>query len=203
MIVLSGKLATWVGHRSPTGEVRMDQLASSVRGLVEAIEAYRRAVAEVLGLGASEINALVDLWFHGPCIPRTLADRLGLTSAGVTSLVDRLEASGLAVRCKHPTDRRSMLIELTETGATTLRAIVGIVDGHIASAAGDTKPEYMRELDRLLKQIEALLRASTADHASLAADLGHSAIARPLSHDGLDGSRTADLPRSTRPLSTE
>lgn len=38
MIVLSGKLATWVGHRSPTGEVRVDQLASSVRGVVEAIE---------------------------------------------------------------------------------------------------------------------------------------------------------------------
>jgi len=187
MIVLSDKLVTRVGHPSWTAEVRVDPLVSSVRGVVEAIEAYRRVVAEVLGLGASEMNALVDLWFNGPCTPRTLVDRLGLTSAGVTALVDRLEATGLAARGGHPTDRRSVIVELTDTGATTLRAVVGIADSHIASAAGGTKPEYIRELDRLLKQIAAALRAGTADRASLTAGLKHAATVRPPSHNDLDG----------------
>jgi DNA-binding MarR family transcriptional regulator len=41
---------------------------------------------------------------------------LQITVGAASKLVDRLERAGLAVRSAHPSDRRSMLIALTEAG---------------------------------------------------------------------------------------
>lgn len=46
--------------------------------------------------------------------PRRLADHLGITTAAVTVLVDRLVASGHLERVPHPRDRRSVLLVPTE-----------------------------------------------------------------------------------------
>jgi DNA-binding MarR family transcriptional regulator len=53
---------------------------------------------------------------HGGRGPSNLADPLGTDTAGMTRLVDRLEAKGLVARHSSPTDRRSVLIELTPAG---------------------------------------------------------------------------------------
>lgn len=46
--------------------------------------------------------------------PRRLADHLGISTAAVTVLVDRLVASGHLERTPHPRDRRSVLLVPTE-----------------------------------------------------------------------------------------
>lgn len=48
--------------------------------------------------------------------PNEIADRLILSRASVTSLVDSLESRKYVRRLPHPTDRRMLLIELTEDG---------------------------------------------------------------------------------------
>jgi DNA-binding MarR family transcriptional regulator len=52
----------------------------------------------------------------GACSPGHLADPLGTDTAGMTRLVDRLEAKGLLARQTSPTDRRAVLIQLTPSG---------------------------------------------------------------------------------------
>jgi DNA-binding MarR family transcriptional regulator len=51
-----------------------------------------------------------------------LAAQTGLSTSGITRIVDRLEASGLVRRTPCPGDRRSWLAELTETGYERLEA---------------------------------------------------------------------------------
>ncbi len=48
--------------------------------------------------------------------PREIARFLGLDPSAVTRLLDRLEAKGLLVRRRHPTDRRSVTLVLTAKG---------------------------------------------------------------------------------------
>jgi DNA-binding MarR family transcriptional regulator len=67
-------------------------------------------IAEALGLHVTDLRAL---WLLGEA-PRTageLADELGLTSAAVTALVDRLERNGYAARQRSNTDRRKVTIQ--------------------------------------------------------------------------------------------
>ena len=51
-----------------------------------------------------------------PLPPNQIAERLILSRASVTSLLDSLERRGYVRRLPHATDRRMLLIELTDTG---------------------------------------------------------------------------------------
>jgi hypothetical protein len=44
-----------------------------------------------------------------------LADRIGLTTGSVTSMLDRLEKTGCVTRSPHPSDRRKVIVRATET----------------------------------------------------------------------------------------
>jgi DNA-binding MarR family transcriptional regulator len=45
-----------------------------------------------------------------------MGDRLQVHPTSVTSIIDRLEASGHVVRRRHPTDGRTTLAEITSSG---------------------------------------------------------------------------------------
>ena len=68
------------------------------------------------GLGRGEVGALSALRISGRPIgfPRPASAKgLMLSSAGVTSRIDRLERRGLVRRLADPDDRRGVIIELT------------------------------------------------------------------------------------------
>lgn len=95
-----------------------DQAVRSLRMLILAGERYRQVLAEAIGLGTTESQALSYLEVHGESGQSELARDLGLTSSALTALVDRLERSGVAERFPHPQDRRRSMIRVTEHGAT-------------------------------------------------------------------------------------
>lgn len=53
---------------------------------------------------------------------KDLASRLGISTASVSALVDRLSNSGYLRRVPHPDDRRSVAIELTDTTQTKVHS---------------------------------------------------------------------------------
>ena len=69
-----------------------------------------QAVADQLGLSATDVEVLDLLGRAGPLAAGQLAEVTGLTSGAVTRLIDRLERAGYVQRTPHPQDRRSVLI---------------------------------------------------------------------------------------------
>lgn len=53
----------------------------------------------------------------GPCPPNYISDRLIVSRATVTGVLDTLVKRGLVRREPHPTDRRMVLVHLTKPGA--------------------------------------------------------------------------------------
>ena len=80
----------------------------------------RREVVERTGLSFSKTRVLRRL-SQGPVSMGELADRLNVDRPNLTTLVDDLEAAGLVQRRRHPSDRRSTLVELTTSGARAAR----------------------------------------------------------------------------------
>lgn len=76
---------------------------------------HRAAVGRVLGLGETEMEAVVHLARAGQLTPSRLAAQIGLSSGGMTAMVQRLEGSGHLVRRPHPVDGRSVLLRLSPT----------------------------------------------------------------------------------------
>jgi DNA-binding MarR family transcriptional regulator len=99
-----------MGEQGRSGLFAVLHVASSLEARVEA------KLAEV-GLSLPKLAALHQLAQAGDSLPLgQLAERLACVKSNVTQLVDRLEADGLVMRAADPSDRRSRLAVLTETG---------------------------------------------------------------------------------------
>lgn len=64
-----------------------DDLFGEIRALGAAMDAFERAASKALDINRSDLQALNALE-HGPLSHGDLADRLGLSSGTVTTLVD-------------------------------------------------------------------------------------------------------------------
>jgi DNA-binding MarR family transcriptional regulator len=79
----------------------------------------RRIWAEIGRAGTTPARArlLAALQCEGSRKMSELGAQLGVTPRNITKLVDGLEAEGLVARKAHPSDRRAILVSLTDKGA--------------------------------------------------------------------------------------
>jgi MarR family transcriptional regulator, organic hydroperoxide resistance regulator len=85
------------------------------------------------------------------CRVYDIASELGITTGGVSKLVDRIEASGYCRRRPNPADRRSSLLELTPEGRRVFGEAEVAFDEELQRWLGDPVPE------RTLRQFAATL----------------------------------------------
>jgi len=129
----------------------------------------RAAVDAQLGpLGlTSQQASLLTLAARRSTSPNELLGEVGVDTAGMTRLLDRLAAKGLVERVRHPDDRRSVVIELTPAG----RALVPLlppVFGRVTKTllAGFTAPEIEQLSAMLLRMLTNLRGLATTPTAS-------------------------------------
>lgn len=72
---------------------------------------FNGMVAEKVGVGWTDLQALYVLANHGPASPTDLARRVNLTTGAASRMIDRLERAGFVRRVPDRKDRRRVLIE--------------------------------------------------------------------------------------------
>ena len=72
-------------------------------------------------LSASQVNAMFFLMDHPNSSMNALANKLGITRAAVSQLVDHLVHNGYVDRKVDPYDRRTKRLSLTEKGLLTMK----------------------------------------------------------------------------------
>ena len=82
----------------------------------EKMSSWEHCVVRDKGLSLSQMHILEILGVHQAMRMKELAERMGVTTGTLTVLVDKLVANGLVQRRPHDTDRRSVLVELTDQG---------------------------------------------------------------------------------------
>jgi DNA-binding MarR family transcriptional regulator len=108
------------------------------------------------GVNRGEVGALSALRLAGPphrLSPTVLGRGLMLSSAGVTSRIDRLERRGLVRRLPDPDDRRGVIVELTDDGIAIVDEAVAAVaqsDGQLLARLDDTETAALAGLLRKL-----------------------------------------------------
>lgn len=91
-------------------------VVTALESFVEAADAADRDLAQSLGIGRNDLRVmrrLVDADPERPATAGDLSSMLGVSSASVTALVDRLEKMGWVAREHNPGDRRSVLVRST------------------------------------------------------------------------------------------
>jgi DNA-binding MarR family transcriptional regulator len=148
----------------------MDQAVLNLRRIILAGEHYRQVVADAIGLGTTESQALSYLAVHGSSGQSELARDLGLTSSALTALVDRLERQGVAERVRHPRDRRRIIVSVTDRGAAM------VIESHrwLMATLERIDPDNLELVSTALATIAADLSVRTSgDDADDWADATH------------------------------
>ena len=76
-------------------------------------------------IGTPQVVVLLALCSGDDMEPAQIAEQVLIPRQTITSILDKLEQSGLVVRTDHPTDRRRKVIRLTEAGFDKACAIWG------------------------------------------------------------------------------
>jgi DNA-binding MarR family transcriptional regulator len=133
-----------------------------LRDLTLAYRRYALFASRQRGAGATELLALGYLRDRGPLTAGNLGTRLGLTSASVTALLDRLDKAGYAQRQPNPRDRRSLLVELTDDGRNEVESFFELLAYDIQNAQHGMTLAEQSAIARFLAAMTAYLEQRTS-----------------------------------------
>lgn len=144
---------------------RPREVAALAIALGQVDAAHRRLrtrVAHRLGIPVTDLTALVVIAdAAASATPKHLAAELGITTGSVTNLIDRLVDAGLVRRAPKAGDRRSILVELTSAGESTIETVSGLYLGAVAVALESSPHVFNRHiLDSLRLTADALDNAA-------------------------------------------
>lgn len=121
------------------------------------VQRHIAQVVEASGVTVQQYNVLRILRGAGPDGLPTLGirDRMIEEAAGITRLLDRLEAAGCVVRERSTPDRRQVVCRITDAGIALLATLDEPVDAMNATAVSALTEDEQRRLVMLLGAIRA------------------------------------------------
>ncbi|TQJ33519.1 MarR family winged helix-turn-helix transcriptional regulator [Arthrobacter sp. SLBN-122] len=140
----------------PTADAqpRAVDVINALREFRTSESAMRRRTRSSAAMGETDLLALrylIDAEAAGVGVrPTELAGRLGITSASMTSLVDRLVASGYVTRVPHPSDRRAVLLRPTPGADEEVRDNLNQMHQRMLEAAESLSPEELKAVMHFL-----------------------------------------------------
>ncbi|SMY13042.1 MarR family winged helix-turn-helix transcriptional regulator [Brevibacterium jeotgali] len=148
------------------------EVLNLLRRYREAETAMRARVREDMGMGERDILALrflLEARATGTVLrQKDIADKLDITTASASNLIDRLVRDGYAQRTPHPADRRSVAVEATDDGDREVRETLRRMHDRMYAATTAMDAQERAVVAVFLRRMIASV--STDDHAG---DDGH------------------------------
>ncbi len=118
-------------ERYPNSSARATECAMNLVFTADLLVKHISSLLQPFGLSPASGLVLSNLAdSESPLPPNKIADRLIISRATVTGLIDSLERRGYVQRQPHLSDRRMLLVELTDSGRQVANAFRPIVHQH-------------------------------------------------------------------------
>lgn len=129
-----------------------------LREFLDVTSDFERSLGDELAVNPTDLSAMEHLIATGPLSPTALADRLGLSSGAVTSVIDRLESLGHVRRTPNPDDRRgTLVVPEPESVGRAMGRIVPMVT-EVDQTINDFTPHEQAVITRYLESVVATYR---------------------------------------------
>lgn len=145
------------------GRVGRESLISAdLRELTAESERIGHLFAAVHNVRSTDFRALLHIMVAEtagqPISPGELGQRMGLSGAGITYLVDRLIESGHVRREAHPSDRRKLTLRYAQLGLETARAFFTPLQQHTHRALEELPDDDLDAAHRVFGVLVAAMR---------------------------------------------
>ena len=116
-------------------------------------------------LTAARTHVLWELNRLGPSTQQSLAVALAVSPRNITGLVDALAASSYVERRPHPTDRRAVLVTLSDLGTETVTGMVRDREEAANQLTADFDPsrleQFRHDLDHIADRLRVMVEGDT------------------------------------------
>jgi len=99
---------------------KFEEVLVALRRVIRATDLHSRQLSKTVGLTAPQLLIMQTIRDLGQVKISTIARRVSLSQATVTTILDRLESRGLVYRERNETDKRKVHAHLTDSGAVLL-----------------------------------------------------------------------------------
>jgi DNA-binding MarR family transcriptional regulator len=140
---------------SPSHAQLRETVVRCLREFIAGSIMYNQQVADRVGLRLTDMQCINVLDLMGPSTPGELARSTGLTTGGVTVMLDRLEKGGYVKRVPNPRDRRSVLVRLNPTKLKKMRAFYGEINERMVALLDETPDRELRSVVDLFSRMNA------------------------------------------------
>ena len=159
---LAGRIRSNIPSDNVHAALAVESLAHLLKTMNIAQERLNRRL-KADGLTLAKFNVLVVLWSAAERrLPMSeVSERMSVTCANITKLVDGLERGGWVRRAGMPGDRRVALAELTPEGAARFENIMGRHFESVGRLWGDMSEDECLQLIHLSMKLRRNIAAET------------------------------------------
>ena len=138
----------------------LDAATLAVRDLIGGSRELVGRMAQRMGMSVNDMSAIGELVQHGPMGASELADRLGIRTASVTLMIDRLERAGHVERVRDTVDRRRVTVTATDAARRASHEawgpIVRRIDDYCSSLPAPERAAVLSFFDHLTEVVSDL-----------------------------------------------
>jgi DNA-binding MarR family transcriptional regulator len=159
----------WYGEDADARRRRAVELLQAFRLYRAAEVAMRRRTRDSMSMGENDLLTLRYLLKaqreHRVVTPAEIARYLGVSTASMTAIVDRLEKSRHVRRGPHPSDKRSIAVTATVDTDDEVRRTLGAMHSRMLDAVIHMSPEETRIVIDCLARLQAAVDQVEPGHA--------------------------------------
>lgn len=149
----------------------LEEVLVALRRVIRATDLHSKHLAKTTGLTAPQILLLHTIRDQGEVTIGELADRMSLSQATVTTILDRLEKRDLIYRERSQEDKRKVHAYLTDQGLETLKDAPMPLQEQFARQFGDLQAWEQTMIISAMQRVAQMMDAQHID-ASPILDVG-------------------------------
>lgn len=137
----------------------------SLRRIIRAVDLHSKQLQTTHQLTVPQLICLRAIESSGPLKAGQLANDVSLSPATITGIVDRLEQRELARRRRSETDRRQVLLEITDRGREVLASAPPSLNERFSRGLARLTEHEQADIERVLQRVVSLMEADDLDAA--------------------------------------
>jgi DNA-binding MarR family transcriptional regulator len=129
------------------------QIIVKIRKLSRSLDKYSKYLDNKYHVTLPQLLCLGEMHTHGSTTLTELTRKLNMNNSAMTGIVDRLETKGLLQRIRKAGDRRTVYIELTDTGREYAGHLLQVLETDSFFDANQISSTKLTEIAVSLEQI--------------------------------------------------
>jgi DNA-binding MarR family transcriptional regulator len=142
---------------------KYEELLVSLRKVIRAIDLYSKKLSKESGLTSPQLIVLKEIDKHDGYMVKDIAQSINLSSATVTSILDRLEARAYVIRERSVTDKRKVGLYLTEQGKAVIKDAPRPLQTHFIDRFEKLEDWEQTQLVSTMQRIASMMDAEKLD----------------------------------------